>query len=281
MCTYLEAYSPKCLPRPSEKPWKHSWRGPIDYREGSFGPLFGLLITSESAFEASLGPPFGQAQKVNSANLLVTEVSEVGSKYGGALASWWCSYSGHARRCCFAAGSWHHVRTEAWKDLWRHSGLLDTEGLLDRQPSHHCPQGQPNILLLPGGSEGPGCCEALPGRAKDSHCAGQEGRMEVPERHVVADTTDAVRQRHVGGSHLLPRLPGCRLDRAAGDRHRPQRPQRHPPPLAHGRCSHAEHRRVCEVPEHPPIPCTAAPNELPVPHPNYKGQADAFFGWAA
>ena len=98
MCTYLEAYSPKCLPRPSEKPWKQPWRGPIDYREGSFEPLFGLIITSVSAFEASLGPPFGQAQKVNSANLLVTEVSEVGSKYGGALASWWCSYSGHARR---------------------------------------------------------------------------------------------------------------------------------------------------------------------------------------
>jgi hypothetical protein len=59
------------LPRETvrKKPWKYPWRSPIDYREGSFEPLFGLLITSESAFEASLGPLFGKSQKVNSPKL--------------------------------------------------------------------------------------------------------------------------------------------------------------------------------------------------------------------
>ena len=33
------SYSPECVERPSEKPWKHPWRGPTDHREGSFGPI--------------------------------------------------------------------------------------------------------------------------------------------------------------------------------------------------------------------------------------------------
>src|SRR5215212_1743714 len=52
--------------RDRPKSRKPPWRGPIDHRSGSFGPLFGLLIRSESAFEASLGPLFGQSRKENS-----------------------------------------------------------------------------------------------------------------------------------------------------------------------------------------------------------------------
>ena len=45
------------------------------------------------------------------------------------------------------------------------------------------------------------------------------------------------------------------------------------PPLAHGRC------RVCGVPGHPPNPRTAAPNELPVPHPNHSWDGEALLTW--
>ena len=34
-----DPYSPECVERLSEKPWKHPWRSPTERGEGSFGPI--------------------------------------------------------------------------------------------------------------------------------------------------------------------------------------------------------------------------------------------------